>query len=419
MLVGRVVALVSLFAGCDGEPAACPAADLAPLSREPAFAVVTSDYLSSALALLDADLQLMTEAWIDSATVEPGLSTPMTGDVVLPTTPIFGNIGMLDRSNVDNMTLLSYSGVVDGQWPMTPPPLAGEAAFLANPHDIVPIDGARLLVTRFEKNLAPDAVELDRGNDLLWVDRSRGALLGRIDLAVGDTFEGGVSIVARPSGALRLAGGVLVALTRLSLDFMVAAPGAVAVVDPDAPAGTAPVIVSLAPLRNCSSVSAIPGDDTRVVVACAGATFGTADDRRAAAGLAWIHVPAGSPPALEAIWAAADHPGAPVVSSHPIALDATTALAVAMGDDKSNDRLVRVDRVSGGAEVLFESGAPYTLGSGTFDSVRQVVLLPDAEIGIRRFDLDASLALASQSVIAVSTCRKLPARQIRPLLPAP
>ena len=71
--------------------------------------VVRSDYGSSALALLDENAQVVDDDWVDSGTRVSSLVTGLSGDVVVPSTPL-GGVAWIDRYAVDVLTIATSDG---------------------------------------------------------------------------------------------------------------------------------------------------------------------------------------------------------------------------------------------------------------------------------------------------------------------
>ena len=78
-LSALVLALCGTFVGCATEPRC--GRELAPLDVPPTFAVVLTDYASSAIALLDGRGYVIEPAWVTSGSHAPLLVTPISGDV--------------------------------------------------------------------------------------------------------------------------------------------------------------------------------------------------------------------------------------------------------------------------------------------------------------------------------------------------
>jgi len=395
----RAAVLLALAAGCasPAEPTGpCAPADLEPLSSTPSYAVVASDYSSSAVGLLDAEGEVITEAWLDSGTTPPGIVAALSGDVSLPSAPLDRcTLAVLDRYGTDVITLLDTCS----QTPVRRQIRVGPE-YSANPHDVLRVDGA-LWVTRYDVSFEIATSE-PVANDVAIVEGDR--VVSHIDLGAADEGE----TYARPSRMAWLEGPggarrVVVGLARLSTDFMVAGDGAVAVIDP---ATRAVEIVPLAGLAQCRELDPI-GD--RVIVTCTGATFADEADRRSTAGVVALALDADGEVVIAAEHRAADHPDAPVPSGPTVPLGPEEWITMAWGDltEDIPDRALRL-RPGAAPEVLF-TAPPFTLGEGAYDAEADLLLLPDADAGtIRRFRADG----AELAPVPVTTCHGLPPREI-------
>ncbi len=421
-MIRTLAPILALVVGCGVEPPCAPAA-LAPLDTAPSWAVVTSDYQSSAVALLDADGSPITEAWIDSGTTEPGIVASLTGDVVLPTEPWPGELVLLDRYGVDVITRVALpDGRVLGQ---VPTQLArGDTGYRANPHDAVRLDGSRALVSRYEPNPSAAAPPLDRGNDLVVVDLETATLVDRFPFEPFDVVEAGSRYHARPDRMVRVGDRVVVGLGRMTGDTWQAADGAVVVLDPATGDGAA---VALEGLRNCGTVARDPEEPDVVLVLCAGDGFEpdtgvlvAASDatRRRHAGIVSLRVAADGTAAVEHRWHAADEPDRPVPTSSLVALGGGRLVFTAMGDDRSGrpDRTYLLDPSRGEETLLVESEA-FAIGPGRYAPEQRLLLLPDATVGVRRLRIGEDGSAEELSPADCSPCRALPAREIAPLAP--
>ena len=417
----RRLALLAVLAGCGAPPGSeCAPARLAPLSRTPSYAVVTSDYGATAIALLDAEGALLEEAWIDSGTTEAGLAATLNGDVVLPGTPLRdGTLTLLDRFATDVLTRV----------PLAPPivPVQAEVRASAasrgwspNPHDVAAHDAGRLVLTRFERNPAPDAPLLDRGDDVVLLDLASRAVVSRVDLAALGAVVEGEPVAARPDGLARAGAFYAAGLARLSADFMRAGPGAVAVVDVDA--GTAQA-VALDGFVYCGEVRALDvplaeplavAGEVDVVALCQGATFVDEAERRAGAGLAVVRVDATGDARVVRTWRASAHTEVGSPTNLVAVLDAGRVVYAARGEASSanTDRLVVVALAGGEARTAYVSPLRFALLGGAYDAARGLLLVPEAALGVRRFDVGADLTLTPRDAVDVSPCRGLPARQV-------
>lgn len=409
--VKRCLMLVCFFAwGCEAK-SPCPRAELAPLQTTPAYAVVTSDYASTAIALLDSSAALITEAWIDSGTTGAVLSTTLSGDVVLPTSFVTRDVlTLIDRFGVDVLTRIGLpNGNVLAQIPTTPVMRTGDAAFRANPQDVVALDDGTALVSRHEPNLDPDAEALDRGNDLIRVDLTSGALLERIPFDALNVRDGSNTRFARPARMARIGDShLVVGLARLSADFMAVAPGAVALVE----LSTREVReIPLEGLVNCGR--AVPRTRDTVLVLCAGPPFGDETMRRKGAGLALLHMDDDGRLETRIVWSAAERTDLPPPLNGLVVLDETAVTVIAPGDTDTgaHDRIVTFDTETGQGAVQVEADADFVLGEGAYDPTSHMFLVPDAHTGMRRFRWSESL-LTPLATVNVSPCRQLPARAI-------
>ncbi len=402
-------ALALALAACGVEPP-CPAADLAPLPRDPHWAVVTSDFSSTAIGMLDADGTLITEAWLDSGTTRPGITATLSGDVVLPTTPLAPNeLALIDRYGVDVLTRVTTpSGLDIGQVHLQSTS-AEDTGFRANPQDVLALGDGRALVSRHNRNPNADATLLDRGNDIVWIDLARRELTGSTSL---DSIDAS----ARPSSMVRVGARVIVGLALLSAGFDAVAPGAIAVLDP---ATEAVAAIDLSDLANCGTVASIPGDDARAIVLCGGdpRTEAAAHERdqRMRAGIAVLSVDSGGAAHVDAVWRAREHDELPSPSWAIVSLGGTRVVYDALGyrRDGTNGRLVVLDVATGEGRVVVESPGELVFGMGAYDPVQHLLLMPDASAGLRRLDVGDGLDVRPRDVVDVSPCRHLPARQVR------
>ena len=403
----RIAWITILLSACT--PAeVCEGGTLESLDTVPRFAVVSTDYYSSAIALLDEDGALISEAWVDSGTVAPRIVAALSGDVALPTRGIAPcTLAVIDRFGTDVVTLFDpCRGALLGQVDVG-------STFRANPQDVLLIDGS-LWVSRAEPNLAASGA-LERGDDLLIIDRDSFRIRRALDLsALGEI--GTPAIHARPGRMVLLASGthrrIVVGLARASLDYRTSAEGAVAIIDP---ADDSVTRLDLPGFAACFEVDPI-GDDAALVT-CGGETFSSAEDRRARAGFAWLAIDSEGSVSVSRIWRAAEHPDAPPLNAFAIPIDADHIVATATGD-RAPELADRVSLIGPGGVTtpVFEADAPFAIGDGAFDSTRGLLLVPDASAGtIRRFVPDTGDVMHEQSPVPSSPCRGLPPREVRPL----
>ncbi len=405
---------VGLTPACSDEPP-CPPADLPQAGPEARWAVVTSDYLSTAVGLLREDGTVLEEAWVDSGSAPAGIVAALSGDVALPSAPSgSGELLVIDRFGVDVVSRFDLrTGTVLSQARTQLGAEAGGGGFRSNPQDARVTDGGALFVSRFAPNPDPSAPPLDQGNDLVELDAE--GPVRRIDFGPLNVDAGGTLTYARPGRIARLGDYWVVGLGRLSADFMTAGPGAVAVLDSlDSPDESRSLAALLLPdLANCPEVRQSPTGDS-VFVVCSGDTFtSTTATRRDRAGVVRIVLgPDG--PALAEVYRAAEDPAGPVPSGAPVPLDDARVVVVSAGDAARADALFTVDLASLTHQRWHEAGNAFVLGTGAFDPGTNRLLMPDADEGLLRFTLDGLTATA-ETTVDPSPCRGLPAREVTAL----
>lgn len=413
-----LLSLLPLTTGACDVASQCAPATLAPLPKAPAYAVVASDFGSSAIALLDEDGALVTEAWVDSGTTRTGISSAIGGDVVLPThMPRRGELTIVDRLGVDVVTRIAVpTGEVLGQIRTQDSGDGAANGFRANPYDVLAWNDSEWLVSRLSPNLRSNASELEGGSDVVRVDLASRTISRRYDFSAADSTEGGSLYYARPSHFVRLGDRVLVGLGRLNTAFE-SGPGAVASLDPES--GTLDVL-ELEGLKNCGEISPIYGEASAAFVLCSGETFTTAEDRRSTSGVVRIALDDRGAPAIEAVWRAANDSSSPVPSNGLVAISRTRIVVNAMGDRSlgTHDEFVAIDVESGTVDVVFESTGAFVVGRGDWDGERSRLLVPDAAGGVHVFDVEGP-AFRETSLVNVSPCRGLPPREARRLPATP
>ncbi|MFK7992061.1 MAG: hypothetical protein AB8I08_38945 [Sandaracinaceae bacterium] len=395
--------LAVLLLACAEPP--CPPGDPTEPHAGAGFALVSSDYSSTAIGLLDADGQLLTESFVDSGSVAAGLVAALSGDVVLPT----GTTGpcrltLVDRLNTDVVTTLDLcAGGIVSQLDLG-------GAFGANPQDVLVLPDGLALVSRYERNerAAPDS--LDRGNDVVLVSLSPPEVRARFDLSPLDDGDA----LARPTRMVRLEAGsqsrVLVGLARLSRNFETVGAGAIGVLDVESGSVEPLVFPGTA---SCDTVVPVPDSSRRAVVQCSGRIFSTEEQRRDSVGVFLVELTDSGDVDRTAEYRASMNPGRPVYDTGAVALGGTRVLMVAKGDLLADvpDRVGVLDLETNADTPLFEAGSAFVIGSGATDG--EQLLLPDAHRGaVRRFTLPE---LTERGPVVTAACRGLPPREVRRL----
>ena len=391
---------------------------LEPLSGAPGFAVVSSDFTSTGVGILDsAGSTVLASRWIDSSTASAGLVAALSGDVVLPSGATSGLV-LIDRGNDTITRVCVPSGSLIGQVRI------GTDEVFSNPQDWLELSPAVAWVPRYEPH--PNAAdEADRGSDLIRIDpTTMTRLSGRIDLSEaggvvtgldGDGNEVDVAIAARPERIARIGELAVVGLERLPVDFFGARGhlvGAVAAVD----VTTSEVaIVALPGLANCGSVATSPSGE-KVIVACEGysnVAFGDSEGERANAGFATLAEVDGEL-VIESSWRVADGEDRRASVHSMVVIDDARVAAVEWGSfGASGDTLVVTDLRDGAQTELRAASDAFAIGEGARNG--DVLLVPDASMesaSVWRFDVTAD-AIDYRDSLTVDSV--LPPRIVRSL----
>ncbi|MBW2404997.1 MAG: hypothetical protein JRF42_14605 [Deltaproteobacteria bacterium] len=260
--------------GCGGESGSAgvvgtPALD--PLDATPRYAVISSDFSSSSIAMLDEDFVVIDESWLNSGTTYPGLVATLSGDVVLPNRQAGdGTFAVIDRFLTDVVTRFFVpSGNLNGQ--VRTHGDVGDSGFSSNPQDFIFAGEDSAWTPRYESNLNPSAPREHQGTDLIEINPADMSVTGaRIDLSSLDTTaivmtQDGpveVEVFARPSRGVLVGSLIVVGLDRISANFDAAGPGMVAVVDLEDESVTG---LELPGFKSCGNAGPVPGAPSKVV----------------------------------------------------------------------------------------------------------------------------------------------------------
>jgi hypothetical protein len=375
-------------AGAGGEGGMLGTAALEPLDEAPRFAVVSTDFSSSSIAMLDEDFVVIDESWLSSGTTYPGLVASLSGDVVLPNRQAGdGTFTVIDRFFTDVVTRFFLpSGNLNGQ--VRTHGAASDSGFSSNPQDFIFVDADSAWVPRYEVNLNPVASPENRGNDLIEINPSDMSATGaRIDLSPFDTsvtIPSGdasteVDVFARPSRGILFGTTMVLGLDRISAGFDAAGSGMVAVIDLE---DHSVVGLELSGLASCGNAVPVPEAPSKVLVACVGFAqpFGDEPQVRASSGLVLLDIGVAGVE-IERIWRVADDPSAAISVNSVIAIDDRRALGVATGNFVDTvDQLYLIDLVTGDQELVLESGGSFVTGIGlsAYDPDSRMLYVPDA-----------------------------------------
>ncbi|MGB5810773.1 MAG: hypothetical protein WBG86_09600, partial [Polyangiales bacterium] len=370
--------------GATGGDPGTPA--LEALAEVPHFAVVSSDFSSTSIAVLDADFVALDESWLNSGTTFPGLVATLSGDVALPNQQAGdGTFAVIDRFSTDVVSRFFVpSGNLNGQ--VRTQGELGMSGFSSNPQDLVFVDETSAWVTRLGVNLDDTAPPENQGTDLLQINPTTMTLTGgRVDLSSFNTIgtvmtdQGPVDVIvyARPNRAVRVDSTVVVGLDRLSLSFDAAGPGMVAVVDLDDESATGLLLGS--GFANCGNATPVPGAASKVVVSCQGfaANFGDEGETRASAGVLLLDVTDGEV-TIETTWRASTDEDSAIAVNELIAIDDTRVAGVAYGNFvDTTDALYITDITSGDQELVYTSLGSFEIGTSAWDPDAELLFVPD------------------------------------------
>ena len=346
------LALTANAAACDAD--AGPGFD-AFVDASCVVAAINTDYVSTSVSLLQADGTLCAPAIITSGSRPPGVTTALSGDVVLPTEPSpDGLLVLIDRYPAAVLTLVTpESGEVVRQ-------IGVGTGYPSNPHDALFLAPDRAWVTRYDRNPTPTAApeDLDDGGDILVIDPATGDLIDRLDLAPWAS----PGMEPRPDRLAWVEGEVWVTLGNLAPRFDDGGPGVVVALDPatGAFAGRA----ELAGLASCGGTLAVPPDGGGAWVSCTGVFQRGDTPQLAASGIAWVARDTDGGPVEAFRMQAADvGPGRPL--GHPLlALTSERVVVVVLGTlDGEPDALWLVERSTGTATPLGVETDAYSLGA--------------------------------------------------------
>jgi hypothetical protein len=365
--------------GSGGDPGS-PA--LEPLQGMPRYAVLSTDFSSSSIAMMDESFDAIDESWLNSGTTYPGLVATLSGDVVLPTRQgSDSTFAVVDRFFTDVVTRFFVpSGNLNGQ--VRTQGEVGDSGFSSNPQDLIFVDTDSAWVPRYESNLNPSASPENQGNDLFEIDPATMRATGRrIDLsslnATVMVGENETVAFARPSRGVLVGSTVAVGLDRISAAFDAAGTGMVGLVDLENETVDG---FELPGLKSCGNAVPVPGAPTKIAIACIGFAqpFGDEPQVRASTGIAIIDVTDGIG-TIERVWRVADDPDSAIAVNFVVALDEKRVLGVASGDFGSRpDVLHLIDLETGSQSVVHESAGSFVLGVSAYDRDREMLYVPDA-----------------------------------------
>jgi len=221
----RLLALALLVSGCNVSPftpqggATLPARGDCPSG----LAVVSSDYLSSEVALLLPSGDVASPSLVSSASsAASGLSAAFSGDIVVEPAPSRpGELAIVDRFGTNVITFVdSRTAAVRAQLPVG-------GGFEANAQGYLELDEHHALVPRLGENAAPGREPFDQGSDLLLIDPSVPEIRGSLAMPRRAGF------IPAPVAATRVGERVVVTLQHAKPDYSAMADGELVGIDLD------------------------------------------------------------------------------------------------------------------------------------------------------------------------------------------
>lgn len=230
-------------------PALCPRA----------FAVASSDYVSSTnVSIVSPNGSVLSESIVSSGSAPPGVTTALSGDVVLPSSaPASGRLVLIDRYPNSVLTWLDVeTGTVIRQ-------LSVATGFASNPYDYLEVSDSKAYVTRYGTNPVPGRQPFDAGGDVLVIDTASNSITGRIGLAT----SADATYFARPDRMVRVNTEVWVMLERWDADFRTVASSRITAIETTTDSIT--WSLDLPGAENCGGFVRSPSGK-RIALSCSG-----------------------------------------------------------------------------------------------------------------------------------------------------
>lgn len=371
------------------------------------MAVLGSDYTATSLSILDREGNLVMDDCLNSGSGGTALGMTLSGDVVLPTAISHqADLVLVDRSN----------GVLTWIDPVTcavAKQLSVSTGFAANAHDFVAISATKAYLVRADENATPTPApgDFDEGSDLLIVDPSQPAIVGRIDLK---PYAPTPEVLPRADRAILIDGTVYVSLNTVSASYInaVYADGRVLMIDPTTDRVTG--MIDLPGMKNCGALD-YEAASKRLVVACGG-SYSDGPQQAATSAIVAIDL-AASPPVVSTQVPAAMVGGLPFGNGAVAVVDANTILAVTLGNlsNLPADRLWAVHLDGTLPTKIFESSEGYALSALLADRDVGRAFLADATTMspafLRTFDQAGGVFVAGKT-IKTEPAHKLPPRSL-------
>jgi hypothetical protein len=379
-------------------------AESRPLVCEDGVVIVTSDYKSTNIVVSTLDGTTLSGSFVSSGATKPGLALALSGDVDVPfAPPASGRVLLIDRYGTNVLTWMDLAhATVIAQLPVG-------TGFDSNPHDYIEIDSKRAYVSRFGTNPNPGQEPFDQGGDILIVDTTTPAIMGRIAIP-----EENPALQPCPDVMTWMGGEVVLTLGRWSADFSQVGDGRFVGLSPTTSA--VDWSVNVTGLQSCGRLALSPSG-TIAAIACSSLENTTTNQFVPSRSDIVVYDATRSPPAEVRRLGLGVKLNAGI---QPAIAFANEDLLVAMtygGNATPGDTVFAVSVTTGGVTPLGQATMPYVLGGlHCAPGCGDVCLLSDAERNkLRRWQL-VSGALMPLSDDTVDTVVGLPPRDIGGLL---
>ncbi|MFW5739867.1 MAG: hypothetical protein ACOC1F_05830 [Myxococcota bacterium] len=409
----RALALLGAapLASCNVEPPAdsTGGTDLPAGTCGRGVVVVNTDYQSTNVSLVSWEGDVLSSSFLSSASGATGLSSPLGGDVTLPSQRQEDEIVLIDRYPASVLTWVDVSsGSPSGQ-------LSVATGYPANPHDFAIVGPNKAYVTRYEANADPGREPFDQGDDVLIIDPAARTIAGRIDLAPA-MRDAGEGFHAHPDKLLLAGDRVFVLLGAYAPDYLSSAPSRLVTLDTATDAITDVVI--LEGMHGCTAMALAPSGH-ELAVACSGEFAGDSVSTLAESGL--VLVSTNGSLSEHRRFPAAKFEQGPLASAIAYTSDTrllfTTAGQFAAGQQpERQDSLLILETETGSHELVLQSqDEPFSLGDVRCAPACHACYLADAARSggvLHRLSLHEDGTLGPRTEVVVDRDVGLPPRNL-------
>jgi hypothetical protein len=363
--------------------------------------IVESDYKSTNIVVSNLDGTTLSGSFVSSAATKPGLTLALSGDVDVPfVAPASKRLVLIDRFGTNVLTWMKVDTAdVLAQLPI------GQG-FESNPYDYIEVDATRAFVSRYGTNMTPGARPFDEGGDLLIVDTTTPAILGRIAMP-----EENPQLQPCPAQMNWVGAEIAVTLDRWSADFSMAGEGRFVGVSPQM--NSVVWTVDVPGLEACGRVAVSP-NGKRLAIACSG-RYDVATKRfdESRSDIVLFDASTSPPTEIKRFGAASRLDAG--IQPRLVFADDNLILATAYGGNGSaGDRAFALDITSGTFTLLASATKAYVFGGLRCEpGCGDVCLMSDAEINrLRRWRVSPSGLFEPLADIVPEIIIGLPPRSI-------